>query len=156
MLRFAEEGFMEKTDTIERTTTVSSPIGRVWHALTAAEHLVQWFGDSAQVDLRPGGDFTVGWSEYDNVSKGVVEVVDYPTTFSYRWEAGTDEEGTVWTTKVTFTLEEADGTTTIKMVESGLSLLPDELHSRCLEENSSGWNAELADLERHLAGVTAP
>ena len=31
----------------------SSPIDRVWSALTVADQLAQWFGDSAEIDLRP-------------------------------------------------------------------------------------------------------
>jgi len=147
---------VEKIDTIERKITVTSPIDRVWQALTVADQLAQWFGDSAELDLKPGGAFRIGWSEYDHISEGVVEVVDYPRTFSYRWEAGTSEDGKAWTTKVTFTLEEADGMTTVKVVESGLSQLPDELYSRCLKENSSGWTAEIADLQRHLEAVPTP
>jgi uncharacterized protein YndB with AHSA1/START domain len=147
---------MEKVDVIEREITVTSPIDRVWEALTMAEHLAQWFGDSAEVDLRPGGEMTVGWSDYEYVSKAVVETVDYPTTFAYRWEAGEAGDGTMWSTKVTFTLEEADGMTTVRVVESGLSALPDELYGPLLKENSSGWTSEMADLQRHLEAVAAP
>ena len=146
---------MEKVDTIVREITVSSPIDRVWSALTVADQLAQWFGDSAEIDLRPGGSLKVGWSEYDSSTEGVVELVEYPTTFSYRWEAGSTEDGTMWTTKVTFTLEEAEGMTTVKIVESGLSELPDELYTRTMEENSSGWVAEMADLQSHLEGAGA-
>lgn len=147
---------MTKIDIIEREITVAGPIDTVWKALTVADQLAEWFGDSAELDLRPGGAFKVGWSGYDNVAEGVVELVEYPTTFSYRWEAGATEDGTVWTTRVTFTLEETDGMTTVKVLESGFSELPDELYSRSLEENSSGWTAELADLQRHLEAVVAP
>jgi uncharacterized protein YndB with AHSA1/START domain len=51
---------------------------------------------------------------------------------------------------VTFTLEESDGMTMVTVVESGLSELPDELYDRTLDENSSGWTAELADLRELL------
>jgi uncharacterized protein YndB with AHSA1/START domain len=146
---------MSKVDTIERTITVASPIEKVWQALTVAEHLSQWFGDSAEVDLRPGGRFKIGWSEYDVMTEAVVEVVDEPTTFAYRWDAGTTDDGTVWTTKVTFTLDEAEGMTTVTVVESGLSVLPDDLYASTLKENSSGWTAELADLQGHLEGAAA-
>jgi uncharacterized protein YndB with AHSA1/START domain len=146
---------MEKVDTIERTITVARPIEKVWEALTVAEHLAQWFGDSAAIDLRPGGVFSIGWSEYDHRTEAIVEVVDEPTTFAYRWDAGTTEDGTQWTTLVTFTLDEAAGRTTVTVVESGLSSLPDELYASTMKENSSGWDAELADLERHLSGVAA-
>jgi uncharacterized protein YndB with AHSA1/START domain len=147
---------MEKSDGIEREITVAGPIEKVWRALTQADELAQWFGDSAELELKPGGAFRVGWSGYDSIVKGVVETVDYPNLFSYRWEAGTTEDGTVWTTRVTFTLEETDNATTVRVVETGFAELPDELYGRRYRENSSGWDAEMADLQRHLEAVTAP
>ena len=146
---------MSRQDTIERSVTVQVPIGKVWAALTVADQLAQWFGDSATVDLRPGGAISFGWSEHDVVVAGIIEEVDAPSTFSYRWSAGETEDGTAWSTKVTFTLEESEGTTTVTVVESGVSELPSEMYRRTLEENSSGWTEELADLARMLDGVAA-
>jgi len=146
---------VDKVDTIERTITVASPIAKVWEAITVAEHLAAWFGDSADIDLRPGGVFRVGWSEYEYMTEAIVEVVDEPTTFAYRWDAGTSEDGTMWTTRVTFTLDESAGMTTITVVESGLSQLPDDVYATTLRENTSGWESELGDLERHLVAVVA-
>ncbi|NNF63818.1 MAG: ATPase [Acidimicrobiia bacterium] len=142
---------MDRVDTIERTITVSSPIARVWEAITAAEHLSQWFGDSAEVDLQPGGALRFGWSEYDAFAEGVVEAVEHEKLFSYRWTAGKTDDGSIWTTNVTFTLDEQEGMTTITVVESGLSELPDELYAKTVKENTSGWEAELADLGHHLS-----
>ena len=139
---------MPRIDAIERTITVSSPIDRVWEALTVAEHLTQWFGDSAELDLRPGGAMKVGWSEYGDEIHGVVEEVDRPSRFSFAWDAGTTADGMTWTTKVTFELDEIDGTTTVTVKESGFSSLPDELYEHRLRENTSGWEAEMADLAR--------
>ncbi len=141
---------MTKTDTIERTITVASPVEKVWEALTVADKLAQWFGDSADIDLRPGGAMRIGWSEFDTAVDAVVESVEPPCRLSYRWEAGRDAAGVMWTTLVTFTVDEDEGTTTVTVVESGLASLPDELHDRTLEENSSGWTEELADLRRFL------
>jgi uncharacterized protein YndB with AHSA1/START domain len=155
-LQVERETHMEKIDAIEREITVKGSVDKVWRALTDAGQLAQWFGDSAEVDLKPGGAFRVGWSEYDSIVEGVIEVVDQPATFAYRWEAGTTADGTVWTTRVEFTLEEADGITTVKVVETGFSELPDELYGQCFKENASGWAAEMADLQRHLQAVAAP
>ena len=146
---------MHRQDVIERTIEVSHPIDKVWEAITVAERLGQWFGDSAEVDLRPGGAISFGWSDYGDVVSGVVEEVEPPTRFSYRWEAGADAAGRVWTTKVSFVLEESAGMTTITVKESGLSVLPDELYNRTLEENSAGWKAEFADLYEHLTAAVA-
>ncbi len=146
---------MGRVDAIERTVTVDAPASRVWAALTVAEELAQWFGDSAEVDLRPGGAIKLGWSEYDATAAGRVEVVDEPRTFAFSWDVGADDDGTIWSTKVTFTLDEEAGRTVVTVVESGLATLPDDLHERTLRENASGWEGELADLERYLESVPA-
>ena len=44
-----------RVDEIRRELVVEAPIEQVWEALTTPEHLRKWFGDSAEVDLRPGG-----------------------------------------------------------------------------------------------------
>jgi uncharacterized protein YndB with AHSA1/START domain len=95
----------------------------------------------------------VGWTEYGTDITCVVERVEHPTTFAYRWEAGTTDDGVIWTTSVEFTLDEEDGRTTITVLESGLSSLPDALYDRTLEENTSGWKAEFDDLVRYLASL---
>lgn len=146
---------MQQTDAIERQITIASPIERVWEALTVAEHLAAWFGDSADLDLRPGGSMQIGWSEYGATADCVIETVEPPTTFSYRWDVGRKDDGTAWTTTVTFTLREEDGETTVTVVESGLSDLPAELQQKTLRENSSGWEAELEDLRALLEGARA-
>jgi uncharacterized protein YndB with AHSA1/START domain len=42
-------------DRIERTVDVAHPPEKVWAALTTAEGLSAWFGNEAEIDLRPGG-----------------------------------------------------------------------------------------------------
>ena len=42
-------------DRIERTVDLAHPPGKVWAALTTAQGLAAWFGEEADIDLRPGG-----------------------------------------------------------------------------------------------------
>jgi uncharacterized protein YndB with AHSA1/START domain len=149
-----EETDMAKTDTITRSITVGQPIQRVWRALTEAEHLAVWFGDSAEIDLRAGGGIRVGWSEYDSQVDGVVEEVDPPNRFAFSWSPHATPDGRTWSTKVVFDLEEADSETTVTVVESGFAALPDEIYEERLASNSGGWDHELADLQRMLEEVT--
>lgn len=141
---------MPKQDVIIRRVTVSAPIERVWTAITQADQLAQWFGDSAEVDLRVGGSITLGWSEYDTSTSGVVERVDEPNVFAFRWQSSASADGEHHSTLVTFTLRDVDGGTDVIVEESGLAALPGDVYDRTLEENSSGWTAELADLVTHL------
>ena len=52
-------------DRIERTLELAHPPARVWAALTTAEGLGTWFGNTATVDLRPGGEARLTWTSGD-------------------------------------------------------------------------------------------
>ena len=147
---------MTKTDAIERSVTVSQPIARVWEALTRADHLARWFGDSAEIDLRTGGAIKLGWSEYASEIEGVIDEVVPPTRFSFSWAAHIAGDGSTWSTKVTFDLTEEDGNTTVTVVETGFAALPADIYETRLTENTDGWEHELADLQRLLEGITTP
>jgi len=141
-----------RVDQIEREVLVPAVIERVWQAITTAGELAQWFGDIAELDLRKGGTAKFGWSEYGNTVHAVVEIVDPPTRFAFRWSALDDtrvEEGP--STLVEFTLETVAEGTKVRVVETGFASLPDELYRRQLDENTSGWKAELQDLVEYAA-----
>lgn len=143
-----------RVDEIRRELVVAAPIEKVWEALTTAEQLSVWFGDSAEIDLTPGGRARFGWSEYDAITEAIVEVVERPYRFSYRWEALKDTPVEEVSTLVEFTLEPEGEGTRITLVESGFASLPEGEYDHRFAENSSGWTAELEDLDDHLAGVT--
>ena len=140
---------MTKTDLIERTIAVSRPIERVWDAITQAEQLARRFGDSAEIDLRPGGAIKLGWSEHDATIAGVVGDVDPPRRFSFSWEAHTAADGSTRSTNVVFHLDESDGQTTVTVSETGFSELPDDIYEQRLRDNTEGWAHELDEL-RHI------
>jgi uncharacterized protein YndB with AHSA1/START domain len=141
---------MSKQDAIVRQVRVSASVDRVWRAITQAESLAQWFGDSAEVDLRVGGSITIGWSGYEATTSGVVERVEEPNVFAFRWQPLASVGGDSQSTLVTFTLTQVNGGTDLRVEETGLSALPGDVYDRRLEENSSGWTAELADLVAYL------
>ena len=134
-------------DTIERSVTIPADIDAVWGALTTRDGILNWFGDEVEIDLRPGGEASFGWSEYGETVHAVVQEVIPPTRFSYRWVAiNSDRVDTGPSTLVEFTLSTDGSTTIVTVVESGFSALPADIAERCLEDNTSGWNAEMQDL----------
>jgi uncharacterized protein YndB with AHSA1/START domain len=141
---------MSRQDVIVRQVKVSTSVDRVWKAITQADQLAQWFGDSAEVDLRVGGSITLGWSEYGVTTSGVVERVEEPNVFAFRWQASASVDGDPQSTLVTFTLTQVDGGTEVTVEETGLATLPGDVYDRTLEENSSGWTAEFADLVAYV------
>lgn len=143
-----------RVDEIRRELVLEAPIDDVWEALTSPHQLKQWFGDSADIDLRPGGRARFGWSEFDAVTEAIIDVVDRPTRFAFRWEALKDTPVEQASTLVEFTLEPHGDGTRLTLVESGFAALPDDHYQGRFEENSSGWTAELADLKKHLSKVS--
>ena len=68
---------------IEREILIEAPIDVVWAVLTEPEHVAGWFSDSAEVDLRPGGDATFTWHEHGS-ALAWVERVEPPRFFAFR------------------------------------------------------------------------
>ena len=144
---------MTHQDKIERVLNFPVPRARVWDAVTTADGLSSWFSDRAEIDLRAGGKPVLDWNEYGKTD-GVVEVVDPPNTFAFRWlasgvkpaEAFTPENSTL----VTFSLESTDDGIRLTMVETGFSGLPPKLHGISKPDNERGWTAELQELVDYL------
>jgi uncharacterized protein YndB with AHSA1/START domain len=139
------------TDRIEREIFINAPQNAVWAALTEPEHVARWFGDSAEVDLQPGGKVVFGWTEYGN-HHAVVERVEPPSFFSYRWGHGAEVMPTAGnSTLVEFTLTPAGSGTTLRVVETGFASLDgsDQERATAVRENTEGWASELAELQQY-------
>ena len=143
------------TDRIEREIQIQAPRQQVWQVLTEAEHISRWFGDSAEVDLRPGGKMVFTWSECQS-HHAQVERVEPPAFFSYRWARRAGEvpaEGN--STLVEFTLTEAGSATMLRVVESGFDALraSEKEKATAVRENVEGWRNELAELTQYAEAL---
>jgi uncharacterized protein YndB with AHSA1/START domain len=135
---------MNVPDTIERQMTFELPREVVWAAITEPEQIGRWFGTSAELDLRPGGEGSFYWEHLDVTTSVTVEAVEPPARFAYRWEPGGSEGGP--TTLVEFRLEEIPGGTRLTLIESGFSQFGPE----SWQGNELGWDAELGELRVFL------
>jgi len=143
-------------DTIERTIHIRAGIDAVWKALTTPDEIRSWFGDQAEIDLRPGGEARFGWTEYGASVHAIVVDVEEPTRFSYRWAAtGAERADTGPSTLVEFTLTETSSGTDVTVIESGFASLRPEIIEESIKENTSGWKVEMQDLHDHLAAANA-
>ncbi|ALG11360.1 SRPBCC family protein [Kibdelosporangium phytohabitans] len=137
------------TDTVRRDVAIAAPIERVWAALTEDKHVQEWFGEEAEIDLRPGGAIVFGWTAYGR-NHGVVEAVEPPHRFSYWWARPSDTDPAPGNrTLVEFTLSEQDGGTLLRVVESGFSTLT-EGKEQAVQDNTQGWQQELDELRAYL------
>src|SRR6202521_1806599 len=77
-----------RTDTvagfqIEREVVIDAPVEVVWRTITEPEQIRQWFADRVELELEPGGRGLMGFE--DRAIPVVVEAVEPPTRFSFRW-----------------------------------------------------------------------
>ncbi|ADD45913.1 SRPBCC domain-containing protein [Stackebrandtia nassauensis] len=140
---------MSFPNTIERTLELAHPPEKVWAAITTAEGLASWFGNTASIDLRPGGDFRMTW-EGDFEADMRVERVEKPTVFAYTWPIDGLPKDDPRRTYVEFTLEPVDGGTRLTVRESGFAQLPEEVRRKAIEGNTGGWKSELGELVEYL------
>ncbi|MFC0110762.1 SRPBCC family protein [Kibdelosporangium aridum] len=137
------------SDTIQRDITISASIDKVWAALTEEKHIKEWFGDEAEVDLRPGGAIVFGWAPHGRFH-GKVAAVDPPHRFSYWWARPADTDPAPGNqTLVEFTLSEDGDGTRLRVIESGFTALSGD-QELAVKENTEGWHRELDELRAYV------
>jgi uncharacterized protein YndB with AHSA1/START domain len=147
-LRIVANVVLGVPDELRREIVIRAERERVWAAVTDPALLVRWFPTvSAEIDLRPGGEMRFVWD--GNVDEAVIEVVEPPSRFVFRWRPS---GGARPYTTVTITLDEVGGGTRLVLTESGFSALPDQIHEQSFEGNLKGWTEELEELRMFMEG----
>ena len=126
--------------TIEREVMIDAPVDVVWRTITEPDQISQWFADRAELDLRPGGHGLLVFGGEDDPL--VVEAVEPPTRFSFRWNHPAGERPAPGNSMlVEFTLAREGERTRLRVVESGheLQAWPDSEKNRYAEEHNGGW-----------------
>jgi len=136
-------------DRIERTVEIAHPPAKVWDAITTAEGLGTWFGNSATIDLRPGGEAEMTWTSGDKAAMRI-ERVEEPTVFGFTWGINGLPEDDPRRTYVEFTLEPVGAGTRLTVVESGFAQLPPDAYEKAYGGNTEGWAHELGELVEYL------
>jgi uncharacterized protein YndB with AHSA1/START domain len=138
---------MMTTVQIEREVVIDAPVDVVWRTVTEPEQIRQWFADRVELDARPGGRGTLVFDNEDgdpvHTAPLVVEAVEAPTRFAFRWNhpAGeTPAPGNSVLVEFTFHAESSERTR-LRVMESGLDALswPEADKSKYAEEHNEGW-----------------
>jgi uncharacterized protein YndB with AHSA1/START domain len=113
---------------IVRVVTVDAPLDEVWDALVDPRRLGSWFG--AEVELEPRAGAPIAFRMPDgSARRGVVELVEPPLRFAFRWrsvELGDAGVRVGEASRVGFELEPLDdGRTAVTVTESPGVLAPD-------------------------------
>jgi len=149
----------ESTDRIEKTVVLRAPRSRVWRALTDAGEFGTWFGVALE------GEFAVGeairgqitYPGYEHLTMEVtVEAMEPERLFAYRWHPNAVDPEMDYsaepTTLVEFRLEEVPEGTRLTVLESGFDRIPAERRAEAFRSNTSGWEAEMESIRKHVAG----
>ncbi len=136
---------------IEREVLIDAPVEVVWRTITEPEQLRRWFADRVELELEPGGRGLMGFE--DRAVPLVVEAVQPPTRFSFRWNHPAGAEPAAGnSTLVEFMLVGEGERTRLRVVESGLDLFawPDAEKDRYAGEHRGGWATFMDRLVRLL------
>ena len=147
------------TDRIERKILLKAPRARVWQALSSAEEFGNWFGVRLQGQTFVPGRCTHGQITYPGYEHLVLEIwierMEPERLLSWRWHPAAVEPGVDYssepTTLVEFRLEDADGGTLLSVVESGFDNIPPHRRLDAFRMNSGGWDAQMKNIENHVA-----
>ena len=110
---------------VTRTITIQGSIHEVWRAVT--EDLGAWLGAGVEVDPRAGGPISVRWPD-GATSRGLVEVVDAPRRFAFRWRRIVEDLDGIRIgepTRVEFALAEIEDGRTVVVVTESHAPVPD-------------------------------
>lgn len=139
---------------IERDILIDAPPEVVWRVITEPDQIRQWFADQVDLVAEPGASGYLGFG--DQGGPIVVETVEKPERFSFRWNHPRDETpvaGNSMLVEFTLTPEGADRTR-LRVTETGHELRdwPGEEKQRYADEHQHGWGDFLGRL---AAVVTA-
>lgn len=150
---------MHSSDRIERKILLKAPRSTVWRALANAESFGKWFGVALDGKRFVAGERTRGQITYPGYEHLVWDVqvarVEPERVFAFRWHPYAVEPEMDYssepTTLVLFELEDMDGGTLLKVVESGFDNIPVERRLKAFRMNSRGWDDQMTNIETYLA-----
>jgi uncharacterized protein YndB with AHSA1/START domain len=143
-------------DRIEREIEIEAPIDVVWAVVTEPEHMAVWFSESAELDVRPGGEGRLIWQRKATNHEATVNVrverVEPPHFFSFRWDYpdGSEPDSTN-APLVEFSVEKRGESTRLRLVESGLAGIErsDDAKETYFAEHNRGWDEIVARLREY-------
>ncbi|KKA04036.1 vanillate O-demethylase oxidoreductase VanB [Pseudomonas ogarae] len=150
---------MHSSDRIERKILLKASRSHVWRALANAEAFGQWFGVALEGKRFVAGERTQGQITYPGYEHLIwdvaVERVEPERVFSFRWHPYAVEPQMDYSqeseTRVQFELEDMDGGTLLKVVESGFNKIPEARRLKAFRMDSRGWDEQMANIEAFLS-----
>ena len=151
---------MSSTDRIEKEIVIRAPRAKVWQALVDPSQFGQWFGVRLESAFAPGARVRgrITHPGYDHLTLDlVVETMEGERRLAWRWHPHAVDTARDYSaepmTLVTFELSDVPGGTRLSVVESGFDAIPDARRAEAWRGNERGWEGQMANIERHVAGA---
>jgi uncharacterized protein YndB with AHSA1/START domain len=145
------------TDRIEKTIVLRASRARVWRALADAVEFGSWFGVVLDGPFIPGGTVSgkITHKGYEHLKWEItVERMEKERLFSFRWHPYAIEPSVDYsrepTTLIVFTLEDEEGGTRLRVVESGFDAIPLARRALAFRMNDQGWAVQMTSIENHV------
>ena len=150
----------DEIDSIERSIDIDASAERVWQLISVPG----WYINNGTVidhEIRQEDGYVVVIDPKHGEFPLRTVQLDPPRYAAFRWFTlpGSDaskDDGTS-STLVEFWITERDGGVTLRVLESGFSSLPIDAEKRriAVDENTEGWEIELAAARSYLSGTDA-
>ena len=146
------------TDRIERQVILKASRSRVWRALSNATEFGSWFGVAFKDVVFASGKRVRGQVTYPGYEHVVFEIeierMEPERLLSWRWPPAAIEAGVDYsqepTTLVVFELEDVEGGTLLRIVESGFDGIPLSRRQEAFRMNSGGWDGQVENIRKHV------
>ena len=149
----------ESTNCVEKQIVLKAPRAKVWRALVNPQAFGEWFGVKMSGPPMAAGQHLSGNITYPGWEHLVMEIwiesVVAEKHLSWRWHPAAIEPNVDYsaepTTLVEFELQEVEGGTLLKVVESGFDALPLARRAKALGMNASGWQEQMLNIDMYVA-----
>lgn len=137
---------------IEQSIVVKASHLELWHALTDADELENWWGDGVVIEAKVGGKFCEKWQDDEGnnqVASGKVLSVKDKKEIKFTWQEKNWPKAAV--TECSFLIQEqAANKCMLTVRHTGWETLPEALREQCLKDFKIGWSYHLKELKSYL------
>lgn len=139
-------------DQIELNITVRASTEEVWHALTDADELENWWGEGVKLEPKVGGQFREKWEDDEGqvqVASGKVLEIKSKKWIRFTWVEKSWPKGAI--TECAYEIAAAGpDKSTLTVRHTGWETLPESLLAKTVKDFKTGWTYHLKELKEYL------
>lgn len=132
---------------IQKSLNINLSKEQVWSALTNETELAKWWNQDVRLEPYVGGEFYEPWGD-NQLATGTVLSVTPLETIKFTWKEKSWKA--VEETICEFSIEENNGTTTLKIRHFGWETFPTATQKQMVDGFNSGWDSLLLKFKSYI------